>query len=1067
MPLISSLGAASSRGLGEFGGKKQADYIEDYFSTYLYTGGSSGAAPTQLRNNIPLGTTAGWSCASLQNILIYGMDVDSSGNIYIAGYNNNGGYGYIAKLTPSFSIVWQVNYQGSGTFNRIKVASSGNVYATGYNTGQVTVTVKYNSSGTLQWQRTIAAQAGYNSIGNDLAIGSSEDIYVVGETRDATRLVAYAIKYNSSGTLQWQRTMYVAATAGGYAYGVDLDSSDNLYIQVYSSNSISLLKMNSSGSAVTENRFVTTGGQGKVAVDSSGNIYRVFRTGSNAAYFAKYNSSMVLQWQKTVTLLSSYLDPDIFINTSGEIYFSSGYPGLGYTLIKTDSSGSVLWQRSVSSPDSNIKAIASDSSGNVYVAGYPGSGAVSYIAALKEDGSTKSGYAVIELNESNYTIAAGSLTTGTGVLSVATSSFTTATPTATSSSASVSPTIQSQSATTASGGMVWIKARSTATDHAIYDTIRGAEKDIASNLTTGQTTQSTGLISFGATGPLIGTLAKINSQNNIFASWTFREKAKFFDIVTYTGNGANRTISHNLGSVPGMIIVKRTDTTGTWPVYHRSLANTQYMLLNDFAQVATGTTYWNSTTPTATEFSLGTATDVNANGGTYVAYLFAHDAGGFGLTGGDSVVSCGTFNTGAAGSTVSVTLGWEPQYIIIKGTNVASDWEIVDISRGMTSPQSGNTSWYLRADVTNAEGVTAMAAVTPTGFVAYTNGLGGGSTNKTYVYMAIRRGPMKVPTDGTTVFQPTVYTGTNVDNRLVNTTIAPDMVWGRQRNTELVRGMIVGDRLRGQPYLVTGLTNAENNDANAFDQQIASSVEYGTAFSSMSGVWVGNDTTARLNASTTANDQIMESFKRAPGFFDVVAYTGTGSARTITHNLGVVPELIIIKRRNGLGDWPVYSAPTLNTNYLRLNDNSPAAASSTFWNNTSPTSSVFTVGTAADVNASGATYIAYLFATCPGVSKVGSYTGTGTTNQINCGFSSGARFVLIKRSGGDNGNWYVYDSARGIVPGNDPFLQLDSTDAENSLFDYVDTYSPGFQLSSTAPTALNGNGGTFIFLAIA
>jgi hypothetical protein len=100
------------------------------------------------------------------------------------------------------------------------------------------------------------------------------------------------------------------------------------------------------------------------------------------------------------------------------------------------------------------------------------------------------------------------------------------------------------------------------------------------------------------------------------------------------------------------------------------------------------------------------------------------------------------------------------------------------------------------------------------------------------------------------------------------------------------------------------------------------------------------------------------------------------------------------------------------------------------------------------------------------VSKVGSYTGTATTQQINCNFNTGARFVLIKRTD-STGDWYVWDTARGIIAGNDPYLLLNSTAAEVTSTDYIDTYSAGFELSSTAPAAINASGGTFIFFAVA
>jgi hypothetical protein len=232
----------------------------------------------------------------------------------------------------------------------------------------------------------------------------------------------------------------------------------------------------------------------------------------------------------------------------------------------------------------------------------------------------------------------------------------------------------------------------------------------------------------------------------------------------------------------------------------------------------------------------------------------------------------------------------------------------------------------------------------------------------------------------------------------------------------------------------------------------------------MTGYGLGTNSGVNASSSTYIN----WDFRRAPGFFDVVCYTGTGVARTVNHNLGVVPELIIVKPRSLSFGWATYAAPISIANYLVLNTNDASAADpgNVLWNNTAPTSTVFSVGTNATVNSSGNTYVAYLFATCPGVSKVGSYTGTGTTLQVNCGFTGGARFVLIKRTD-STGDWYVWDSARGIVSGNDPYLLLNSTAAEVTNTDYVDTYSAGFEISSTAPAAINANGGTFIFLAIA
>jgi len=212
------------------------------------------------------------------------------------------------------------------------------------------------------------------------------------------------------------------------------------------------------------------------------------------------------------------------------------------------------------------------------------------------------------------------------------------------------------------------------------------------------------------------------------------------------------------------------------------------------------------------------------------------------------------------------------------------------------------------------------------------------------------------------------------------------------------------------------------------------------------------------------------SFRRTPSFFDVVCDSGTSGAKTITHNLGVAPGLWFRKRRDSAtyGNWYTYTSALGNTKYLILETTAAqATATADVWNLTTPTATTLYVGGDLNLFGGGAgIYVNYLFATCAGVSKVGSYTGTGTTLQINCGFTAGARFVLIKRTD-STGDWYVWDSARGIVAGNDPYLLLNSAAAEVTGTDYVDTYSAGFEISSTAPAAINASAGSFIFLAIA
>jgi len=613
------------------------------------------------------------------------------------------------------------------------------------------------------------------------------------------------------------------------------------------------------------------------------------------------------------------------------------------------------------------------------------------------------------------------------------------------------------------GGMVWTKARSTAGDNAIYDTVRGATKELVTSQTTGEGTFATSLTAFNSTGFTLGNSTISNTNGQIYASWTFRNAPKFFThtVISHTNGTATNISLSELGEV-GMVVAKTTTTIGDWITWHRSLTAGNNLRLSTTAAQST-TNAWLSVSGTTATLASAAPT------GTYVIYAWAHD------TSADGFVQCGSFTY--SGSPTSVSLGWEPQFVIIKAITASTNslWHIMDTLRGNGV---GTNSPSLKANSTDAEfpngGNLTLSA---TGFAG-----GAGTTGSTMVYLAIRM-PNKPPTSGTEVFQPVTYTGTNVDNRLVNMGIKTDMILARVRSLASTPGFVIGDRLRGQPYLGTATANAELADADSLDQQIVSSVEYGTAFSSMTGFFVGNDPTANLNANTTTNNHIAYAFKRALGFFDEVCYTGTGTAtssvsRLIPHQLGVVPELTIIKGRTNTASH-IVSVAFPSAQMLRINGVEAATTSNNVTNLTLngyahlPTSTstelavrAGSAGNFAAVDASSVTYVAYLFATLAGVSKVGSYTGTGTTLQVDCGFTGGARFVLIKRAD-DVGDWYVWDSARGIVSGNDSYLLLNSTAAEVTSTDHIDTYSAGFEISSTAPAAINASGGTFIFFAIA
>jgi len=599
------------------------------------------------------------------------------------------------------------------------------------------------------------------------------------------------------------------------------------------------------------------------------------------------------------------------------------------------------------------------------------------------------------------------------------------------------------------GGLVWIKKRSggtTGKSHSLYDTERGQYSRLKSDVGDAENVNTTGVatIVFNSDGFTVQKDSELlNYNGRPYVSWSFRKQPGFFDIVTYTGDGvAGRTVSHNLGSVPGMIAVKRRDASSSaWQVYHRAnTANpeTDYLALNGTAATTDSIDRWNDTAPTSTEFTLGNNSNVNANGGTYVAYLFAHDAQDFGTDSDESIIKCGSFTTDGSGfSTSDIDLGFEPQWLMIKRSEGGiSDWLIYDVMRGMTSDYESTQKISANTD----------AFETGSGQVALkSNGFGYiGSTNSTYIYVAIRR-PHKPASEfaATDLFTTVAGTGNPPPNHISGFPV--DAYFFRQ--PDQTRTTEFASRLQGDKRLFTDTTAAESTNSDvAFD--FSNGVHQG-GYGSTHTTWM---------------------FRRAPGFFDVVAYTGNSvNGRALPHNLGVAPEMIWVKNRTNANNWVAWhSALDITTESLKLNDNTatgvPAQGTSGWFTQATTATHIYPVNYQG-INQSSYDYIAYLFATVPGISKVGSYTGTGANLDVDCGFTSGARFVLVKRTD-SAGDWYYWDTVRGIVAGNDPYLFLNTTAPQAYGTDFIDPLSSGFTITSST-AALNASGGTYIFLAIA
>ena len=198
--------------------------------------------------------------------------------------------------------------------------------------------------------------------------------------------------------------------------------------------------------------------------------------------------------------------------------------------------------------------------------------------------------------------------------------------------------------------------------------------------------------------------------------------------------------------------------------------------------------------------------------------------------------------------------------------------------------------------------------------------------------------------------------------------------------------------------------------------------------------------------------------------FSIGTYTGTGSNATIGHGLGSTPSVIFVKKRNSAGDWNSFHNSLGNTGAMQLDHTGTFYTNSTIWNNTSPTSSVFSVGTWTYTNASSDTYVFYALAEKKGYSKFGSYTGNGNADGtfVYTGFRVG--WVMIKRTDGANG-WYIYDSTRDPENQNTKALLPAETDAEQDESG-MDLLSNGFKLRNTDGSK-NGSGNSYIYMAFA
>jgi len=609
--------------------------------------------------------------------------------------------------------------------------------------------------------------------------------------------------------------------------------------------------------------------------------------------------------------------------------------------------------------------------------------------------------------------------------------------------------------------MVFIKRTDNNADWTVMDTERGTSSLLSFNRDDFQDDNNQ-VKGFTSTGITLGSAGEVNGTNDDFIMHAFRAKEKFFDIVTYSGDGNSpREIAHNLNSTPGMIFIKSyTNANHVWTIYHQANGWEKYLTLGGGGgtnKADVGTSMF-AQAPTATHFSVGSNARTNQSGTDYVAYLFAHDAGGFGADGSESVVKCGSY-TGNGGN-FDLDVGFEPQFFLYKNvTDDGVDWSLSSTMMGFSQVVAENAGgpWStdspsLRPNLQDAWFTNRRLLLKPNG--PMWNGESRtdcNSNGKEYVYLCIRCAAGVVGNP-----EPTETTA-DIGKYFLSLKAGDD-------NGSLPPGSFTTNDGNVDDWPIEFIIRKNvSNTSNweCFNRKTQTRRWYTNTITS-------DDTAGNYPNFSTGYGRNLDNthkgwaWKQGPGFTSMW-YTGSGSVQSIQHALGQVPEMIWIKNLKE-NDWnPVYHAYTnggVNPHNWSWKLNLENTTTDAF--DTAPTKTHFTVGTNQAMNWASQHFAAMLWCSVPGVSKLGFYTGNGnhidgsggTPVSVDLGFQP--RFLMVKKDStasgtpGDSGGWWgVFSSSIGFPVGtsNDSLLRFNENAAEVGGTNYIDPTATGFTVN--------------------
>ena len=546
--------------------------------------------------------------------------------------------------------------------------------------------------------------------------------------------------------------------------------------------------------------------------------------------------------------------------------------------------------------------------------------------------------------------------------------------------------------------------------------------------------RDSGTLKLFQNGTLLGSTAHSSAMPNNGETTDF-----FIGVEVSSSNTIPNTNPYFDGELSNFRVVKGTAvyTSSFRPPYEplTNITNTKLLCCNNSS--VTGSTV---TPGTITAHSSPTATTNSP----------FDDSEGFkfGEGGDQNLIKTGSYIGTGSATHRKIELGFEPQWIMTKRIDGGtSNWDMADMMRGTPADDSNasQNGSFLWANQTWAEATDRPFTNHSTGFGLKNTSTGTNGSGDTYVYIAIRRpdGYVAKPVEaGTDAF--TMDTG-NGSSTIPTFDSGFPVDFSLNRAPATTNNWTAGARLIQGKYL-------ETNDTQ--DEAAWSPMVY--------------DSNVGWNNYSSYNSSYQSWMWKRHAGMDVVCWTGNGSARKIPHSLSKTPEMIWVKKRLvDTSNWPVYhkgfnGGTNPEQYFCNLDETSAENTNSGLWNNIAPTSTHFSLGTSNSVSENTHTYIAFLFSSVTGISKVGSYTGNGGTQTITTGFQP--RFIIIKRRD-STGAWYVIDTVRGWGTGgteDDKYLELNTSTAQAD-YNFGQPESNGFSFNTSAVS--NANGGKYLYYA--